>query len=353
MRYIDEKYNTCYNNKMSERMPFYGQAEQVLLEDAPVKIKDLPTPYYVDNIHDKQPIPAAVIGNPDAQNIVVVSNPMFTDTMSDHYLVRLAGDQRVLGDDYQILAVNGYDPQAAFTAKERGRIANGDLSPVTERIFRVIEHKAPRHDQNVLTMGPSLGADTSVQLAHESLFNEGRGIVPIAAVGAHEPARMVNRRILVVQDFMKSGDDLFKNIIYSESEALLQAWDLDPTVHRVETQMQFRKEKKKFDDKVAKDVMKYVLSAPLANFAMMRGFGTDRTYQQIRQIVRVGRIPVSIVRAENSLVCPQQKFEKLKYETMPCGNISFTEIPDADHSIFDDPIVSAASALGVASLLNR
>jgi hypothetical protein len=235
---------------------------------------------------DRPRIPYVIIGDPSAETVGVVANPYFTHLTKPHYLLRLMAKQAALGENTAIVGIEAFEP-GAFNHADRKQLADGDFSPISQRALRVAEGLKLT---SIFTEGFSLGADTAVQIGHDTQFNESRGVVDLSAVGAFEPARIEARGARgAIAAMTASGKGLFDNIVAAEVPALDDAWRTADG-------------KKKFDAVVNSGVVTYMLRDVADNAAIIRGFGTDRTAAQFGELMINSRVPLLVGAHEGSTV---------------------------------------------------
>ncbi len=274
----------------------------------------------------------ARFGNQDAPHQIIETAPYLTSIEDPHYKIRLFVQQKLLGENVSVIGVQPFDPKHAdLSGPERKKVANGNFSPISDRILRVAEHLGI---ERAFAYGQSMGADVSTQLTYDATNDANRGTLAIDALGALEPARVESRGpIKVAKAMAKSGKLLFKNVWDSDLPALYEAWDIDP-------EGDFDKQKKAFDSAVNKGGTKYMLASLGSNIALTRGFGTSESRRQLNAIVREGKTFVMLGRQSLSEVCTSEFVDHMQNRHQDRPNFdSYTD--EGDHSDDDNPVRSA------------
>lgn len=284
-----------------------------------------------------------VAGNICARRVAIALTPYSTRITDDSQRVRLAAQQRAVGEDVCVVGVQAYDPANAKLSKEQRRIvAKGSFAPYVERVLTVVEVLQLSDDQSVGFYGFSKGADVSTETVYAIANDRNKGIRSYDGLAAIEPARTVRRgRLAMLRAFAGSGGDLFDNVVASDSPALLEARDIDLVYdHKAE---------KHHASEVKKGVAQYSLQDLPGNFANLGGFRTDTTLQQINEMVRLGILPPTLVgRMTESTVCHPSFIGQLQESR----NLTPFEA-SGDHSLADNIRMSAAFMLYATSLWDQ
>lgn len=291
-------------------------------------------------------------------NVMSVVAPYSTLVDAPHYLVRLKAMQVALGDEFSLIAIEANNPnKQKFTKEQRKKVSQGNFDPLSERVLSVLEHKQFESDQKIFLYGHSMGADVSTELAFQNQFNPSRGILNIAGLCINEAARTTKRTPReVLGAFKKSGTGLLQNVIDTNSPALLDAWKLPLFSFNVED---FRY---RFEVRVGLGVGKYAIADVLGNLALVRGFATDRTIEQIERLntehlrVKNSRInrainntfPITAIKSTNSNVFDQSGFDRIQLESMRKGSEITTREVNGDHSNDDNIRIAASTVLAFA-----
>jgi hypothetical protein len=245
-------------------------------------------------------VPYTVHGDvAQAKHVIFETADYLTPLSKEHYQLRLSAQQESLGPDFCVVGVEAFSSQPRiFSRTQLNTLKSGDFEPVASRVFRVIDSVGLSEDQTASVGGSSLGGDISIQVAHDSSFNENRGIVEITGLKAIEPARVRDRnvkKLRIAKAFASSGDKFFSNIIESDSVDLLRAFDLDVDDPS--------KSELKHNIKTVTGILGYWARAPLANLALLNGFGYDTSYRQLADIVQYDAVPaVMVATCEDSTV---------------------------------------------------
>lgn len=276
----------------------------------------------------------SVYGNPNEARMLVFASAAYTTSQSDgQERVILSAQQAVLGSDYCLVGVQAYDPKhAKFDESQRYALSTGSFVPLADRTLTVIEKLKPRDDQQVALYGYSMGADVSVETSFQVLSNPERGLRQINKLGAFECARTIDRSSLeMFKTFSASGDELFDNILTSHSPALLEAQKVNSR----------HPSKLKHELRVTKHVLGYVFRDIPGNLALLRGFATDASLNQLDYISTHPDGPSTVVgRASKSEVCVTSFAE-----TLERGNKINVVRWQGDHSSADKLQNSAAFIL--------
>jgi|GEM_PF-5178696 len=301
---------------------------------------DMPEVQQADNF-DKTEVNYVSVGPEDAPHVILHATPMFT-RVEPHFALRLMAQQKALGDEYRILGVEGYVPEpGAFDNAEKAQMRKGILAPIAARLLIAAEAANVTSEQKVYAYGYSLGADTAVQLTHDVLTDENRGVVNLQGVGAIEPARVIKRSPakLFLGDFNASGKELYENVTASEVPALIEAFGAD-----VEDP-----NKKAFDAVIAKGVLRYIRAGVKQNLAIVKGLSTDVTTRQLHTIIEQSDMPVLIGRQKRSKITPASVLEELDTKHPDRTRLHFIH-ENGDHSADDNIRKSAARILFFAGL---
>lgn len=325
-------------NTYKETFEIAGEAlDRAGFDRNPLSRMNLPDTVSVE--HGDERVPFSVHGNADARVIVPHATPYLT-FLDPHFQLRLAAKQDVLGDEYCVVGIGAYDPRdLPFNREQREQASGGDFRPLSERVLRVVDSLRLNDGQSLLFDGQSLAGDIAVQTTHDMYFDDNRGIANVAGLSATECARMANRGARGVSKAMAaSGDRLVDNIVGSHVPSLLEAWNIDPEADPEAT-------RKSVMGDVNKGAVKYLLSSPLGNLALIRGFGTDKSKRQIIDILNLTSMPAMITRSRDSTVFPEEAMEELEAHVRD-GVILHTE--QNDHSSDDNIRNSAARILHFA-----
>jgi hypothetical protein len=291
---------------------------------------------------DRAPVPYAVVGEPDAPNIVLEPTPFATDLRKPSHLLRLLAHQAVLGDDYAVVGVEAYSPfNGEYTHSERGLLRQGDFSPLAERVLRVAQALKMKDYQHVLPYGVSLGGDVAIQTTRDTLCNEHRGIICVDTMGAVEFARISNRGRAAVAGAMRdSSGRFYQNITASGMPALNQAWGLAPDAQPDHPHQGF-------DLRVGAGSLFYLLQTARNAFPLVDGLGTDRSAHQLKEILQRSSVRVVLGVQKYSTVSSSGLVQQLERFSGGYGLDTFVEYND--HSADDNLRTSAAMALYFAS----
>lgn len=299
----------------------------------------LPDQQYVD-APDGTQTPYVVFGDVQAaERIHLTSVPYSTTLDDDSQLIRGKAQHIALGSDTALVVAQQYDPfDQRFSKKQRGEIAHGSFLPLAERLAVVARDIGISDDQELDLSGFSEAADVEVEAVWQAFNNENFVFPEVKRMGVFEPARDLARGILVGFAFATSGKQLFTNVMDSHSPALIDARDID-----VSDLAQAEKQ----HAKAATDrVISWWKADALGNFALMRGFGTDRTVKQLASLSLRSDVPqMLVVRMEDSSVFPEKAFNLLEQN----GNLT-SQTQTGDHSVFDNVARAAAGALQTAAL---
>ncbi len=284
---------------------------------------------------DSEPIDIQIHGGIKAPNIVIESTTYLTSLHEKHEPLRVKAKQVALGDDFAVVAVDTFDPQISFTADQRHKLHIGDFSPLSERIFRVINHLDLSDDQKILAYGYSMGADIAVQTAHDNQLNPNRGSVNLIGVGSEEMARCLKRgAISVTLAMAQSGGLLVKNIQDSKVPALDEAWKI--------TGLDNKKATRAINFPVLLNLIKYANSGKRNNWAIINGFGTEKSTDQVLELLNKTELPVFIGRQAMSKVFSADALSKIIFQDKSSNGDYLVE--NNDHSA-DDNIRQAAARI--------
>lgn len=350
--YIDKFKQVCYNVMIMTEFPSDIIAEN-RFERAGLAVKsiaelNLPNVQYAEAA-DKSHVPYAVFGDIyEAPFIMPIVAPYSTEIQSPHYLTRLHTTQTALGEDYAVVGIQVYHPKdQKLSPAQKSKISSGDFTPFVDRELAVLEQLGT--DQGYQTFKPygqSMGADTQIELVHSNSFDPNKGVLNILGLGFVEPARTENRHPLrMMQAFASSGGELLKNVIESDSLALMQAWELNPGVTQKDAQ-------KMFDRKLGFGVIRYWLADVLGNWAVTSGFATDTSLKQVEQLIPLG-IPMYGERSEDSNVFTPEAYASLEKansisQSVGRGNLVLVKVR-GDHSKADNIREAGKSALRFAT----
>lgn len=215
---------------------------------------------------------------PEADSVMFSVIPYSTRLEDDSIRLRLAAQQAVLGPDIALVGVQVYEPgYQELSGPQRKAVSTGSFAPFADRLLMTMELLHIRADQRIMLYGFSMGADVGVEAAYQNLTNPNRGAVMIESVGIFEPARVMKRgAIAVANTFGKSGKNLYRNVIESNSPALLEARGIDLYDKRAE---------KKHKAMVNRGVFDYNRKDVAGNFSILRGFGHNDTIEQINSMI--------------------------------------------------------------------
>jgi len=229
--------------------------------------------------------------------------------------MRLLAQQAVLDAAYDnkhcIVAVQQYDPaRQSFDFSKRKRLAAGDFSAFSARVLRVGEALNLAGHQETVLYGYSFGGDVAVQTAHDILFNQNRGVMPLPRrLGANECARtMIRGAIAVTRAMGDSGKELFANICESDCPALLEAWQIQRQASERDQSAQ-EKARAAFDRRIGHGVIRFWLRHVVTNLATTQGFGTNASAVQLSEILGGNHDICTLVgRQQGSTICPVDFF---------------------------------------------
>ncbi len=326
-----------------DEFSFRIQAAEALFEagfqNASAEDLYLPTTQFVD-APDGTQAPYVVFGNVrEAERIHLTSVPYSTTLDDDSQLIRGKAQHIALGSDTALVVAQQYDPASQrFDRGQRRQISHGSFLPLAERLAVVAEDLDISDDQEFELSGFSEAADVEVEAVWQSLNNENFVFPHVERMGVFEPARVLARGVLVGLAFARSGNQLFDNVMKSHSSALREARGIDVA----DLTLAEKIHKKDASDRV----VSWWKTDPLGNLALMRGFGTDRTVEQLESLRTTENAPlILVVRMEDSSVFPEKAFSKLRP-----GGIIDTQTQTGDHSVFDNVARAAAGALQTAAL---
>lgn len=291
-------------------------------------------------------VPFSIYGdNEAAKTLAFVVVPYGTSVDDESQQVRLTYMQAALGPEYCIVATQIHDPKTErFSLGELRSIYKGDLSPMGDRLLKVIETVNPNDDQEIMLHSFSLGSDISVDLTYRTLTDPHRGVVHIDRLGAWECARIENRGLIrLSQALAKSGDALFENVLASGSPALWLARGLDLADPSTPEQ------KRKHDKSVKRDVARYTMADLKANIAGFKGFGRDTTLQQLAEIADDLNRPETVIgHLRDSLVCTDefaQAVRQLGYKVVELAgdHSSADNVRRSGHFILITALATAAA----------
>lgn len=219
-----------------------------------------------------------------ASNLALM--PLNYSTRLDDPSVRVGLDykQRILGEDYAVVGVEVFSPAAKLTDSQRKAVATGDFRPFAARLDTVVDHLGVVDDLQLFSHGFSFGADIVAQYAHSNTFDAKFGNHAIESYGIFDPSRTKPRlqqlgrlgaSLAVELNFAGAGGDLYNNVIASDSVALLQANGIDPKKHFA---------KQRFMTQIAFGLPRYVAANRADNWALIAGFGTSETVNQINEL---------------------------------------------------------------------
>lgn len=167
------------------------------------------------------------------------------------------------------------------------------------------------------------------------------GIRPIHGAGSTEAARIKNRIVpAVIGAFMSSGKDLAQNVLDSNVPALVEAWDASKG-----DVIEDKYAKKVIDKASMLQVGGFILRAPANNWALVRGFSTDRTARQMNRLAADGDPRIYLMAGyclDSTVSSPEGNREHID-----SGRID-TVYEDGDHSHDDNIRFSAARILHFA-----
>jgi pimeloyl-ACP methyl ester carboxylesterase len=304
---------------------------------------DLPDVALFDN-GEKPPVPAAIMGDLDSPVVLFHPAPYLTRLQDPHFLLRLKAQQTALGPEACIVGVGPYDPATnALDRAERHMVAKGDFSPLSARVLRVSDSLGLNGSQITAMYGYSMGGDIAAQTAFDMLTNPSRGNFELGALGVTEAARMVRRGAFAVVGAMNSsGKRLVENIVDSKVPALNESWDFDPNAD-------FQTNKKAINKKVSKGAVSYTTQNISSGLAMMRGFGTNKTAEQLETMIEEISLPMMVARQRDSQVFPAEAMERL--QAITDGESVLFHLENNDHSADDQIRKSAARILYFAANL--
>jgi hypothetical protein len=317
-------------------------------------LRDLPMPPITD-----VPAPDGTVskmqtwGNVrDAQDVYLETTP-YTTRISDKA-------QQVRGDASYVVAqgvskptmayvkAQVYDPrEQSLNHAQRRKVLRGGFSPLSERLASLVSTMNLQADQRLFLPGYSMAGDVAVDATFRALTDANFAFPhKIDGIGIFDAARMVDRgnnavarRMSVTHAFAESGKWLYQSILDSNSRALLQAHGADlGVVLGADTSKQF------FRAVTHRGAARYRQDI-LGNWALMGGFGTDVSAQQLHELDAAGRIPPSlIVRMASSSMMPNASiagFESRKVTT---------HVDGGDHSAGDNVVRAADLASRVVDL---
>lgn len=261
-------------------------------------------------------VPYVVMGDiNEATNVVFVPAPYSVPVTDDRVKINLMSQQKVLGSDFCVVGMHVYDPHdARLSRSQRQEIRGGSFRPLAERMLSVVGVTANPDKHKVTFFGYSMGADVVTEAAHGIIFDENMGVVDVANLGVFEPARvlasrssggrLMQSRLLQVKNmtdaFASSGEDLYANVTRDMAISLLDANGIDTNDPDA---------KKKFDKRVEKYVVRYVLADIAGSWALNRGFVHDTTIIQLDDIDVSNSGPfVTLGHATNSTIFPGEVF---------------------------------------------
>jgi hypothetical protein len=271
-----------------------------------------------------------------APNLMVVGLPFSQNLDNPSMQVRLAAQAEALGPHYAMVAVQTFHPKdLRFDGTARKSVANGSFRPMAENMLRVIEKVQSESGEAKRTVlfGFSKAADEVVETAHMNQFDPNQGVVDIDIVGAWDCGRSAFRgSVEMIKAFNNAGPDLFERVIESNMPALYTARGIDIEDPNAE---------KNHDKNVYIGVAKYVGRHPLGVIALLKGYKTDMSKQQIIELSDVSGGPVCVAgRMSDSTICVPEFFDgmdsgpRLQLETWP-----------GTHATADDPTVNAGFAI--------
>jgi hypothetical protein len=271
------------------------------------------------------------MGDPDeAEHLIFELAPYFTPISKEHYQLRLDAHQEGLGERFCVVGVEAFSPLAhTFSRSQLKQFKQGDFSPLSARVLRVVDTVGPSDDQTVSIGGPSLGGDVSIQTAHDATYDENRGSVKITGLKAIEPARIDNRGALkAAKAFGDSGNMFYENVAASNSDELLKAFGIDGIDNP-------KKSERKLNSRALFGILGYLASAPLANKAIMQGFGTDDSLTQLEHILRDAAVPAVLAGVSENSTVSSPEINQLFVHWFGPDYIAIT-IGDNDHSADDN-----------------
>lgn len=254
-----------------------------------------------------------VWGNLREARDVIVEGTQYTTRLSD-MAQQLRGNvaytlASVATGDTPIAYVrySDYEPgKQPLLPRQRTVVNRGDFLPLARRQASVVHKLHLRDDQRLLLLNYSKAADVTIEATYRALFDESFYYPhPIFAVGAAEPARMVDRRyalggrhLNMSMAFGAAGRDLFENIVTSDSIPLLEAHEADfgmSIFHLPDAQQRLRKA-------LGQRGMQWMRGDVLGNRAMIGGFATARSADQLFEMQhRQDMPPTLLVRMDRGL----------------------------------------------------
>lgn len=213
MKYIDEKYNTCYNNKMIERAHYSDRVDDirerwqnVTLDDA--RNQKPPIQFQETGLADKGAVGLAVLHpevgvERDTDNAIALILPHLNG-WEDHLYIRARVMQQLIAPEQKVIVFpdNSLGKSVMyFSDTDKKRLRSGDPGPQVEQQMAVLERMGIA---NIALTGYSKGANNALALAAL-----GSDKIRITKVNADEAASKYRRnRAQLLSDFKDSGGKL-------------------------------------------------------------------------------------------------------------------------------------------------
>lgn len=323
----------------------YAERAAALLEEsgfhaAKMKDLDLPGVEYASSLDGTiaQYLAFGDVQEAEAVHVTVV--PYTTLVKDRSQQVRGHAEHIGQGGGTALVKTEVYNPwEQRLPHKQRAKVAEGDFSPLAQRLSNLVEQLHLRDDQHLYMSGFSMGGDVTAEVLARTM-SDPNFYFPhrIDGVGIFEAARMVNRnrhllgrRASVAIDFARSGKDLHDNVLASQSPALLEARGIDPDNPKA---------KKDHDKWVMQDGARWMRRDIEGNWALLGGFGTDQTAQQLNRLRWFKGLPnITLIRMADSWMMPEASIRDL------AGVPGFELITEpGDHSAADNVVRAAGHA---------
>ncbi len=319
------------------KQQFFEQVAATRLEGSNFKsqsIEDLALPEVQRADHVSGPLVFIEMGNTkDAEKVAFSLIPYSTRLDDPSIKVRLAAQQVALGKEVAVVGVQVFEPKLQPLSKsERTEVKHGSFEPFADRVLGVADHLGITDDQVSGMYGYSMGADVAVSTTRANLYDENRGIIDIGCLGVFEPVRVQQRgAVAVMAAFANSGQELFNNVVASNSTALLEANAIDLNNPKAE---------KQYNSRVQRGVAGYNLQDVRGNLAIVRGFANATSLIELEMISAHIEGPDTIVgRMEDSTITPATLTDDLSFIER------YVDSYKGDHSTADNLTKSAAFIL--------
>jgi hypothetical protein len=282
----------------------------------------------------------------DAKTVIANGLPATVELQEDAFALRSAVEQRFWGPETCVIDYQTYAPGAPARLKskqQRQEVGDGDYRAQADRLAAILRPLDITNEQQLIIKGHSGGADLAIEFTYQNLNNPSYGLKPVDALGALEPARSQNMlRSRKLLNFLRSGDDLFDNIVDSDFPQLLEAHGITPHEWLSKLALRLR---------VGAKVGRYALADLRGNFALLSGYSTGQSVAQLNDLATLhqDQAPLTVVgRVTKHSLTGDDLFAAL----IPTPNLRRFEL-EGDHSIADNLKMSVLFSAVVAGELQK